>query len=131
MGEGTADIFVEDMEDIGDLGRKLADFEILVEEQGADAGTGEEVVDVVVEFGQFDDLVLVFGVDRVQFLVGRLQFLVGALQLLVAGQQFLVGGLQFLVGGLQLLDGRLQVFPGELQFLLEVLDSLLASSPRL
>ncbi len=82
----------------------------LIQEDHAHLGAAQQIIHVVGHFSQFDDFLLVLGVDRVQFLVDRVQLLVGALQLFVRGHELLVGGLQLLVAGLHLFDGGLQIF---------------------
>ena len=108
VAERPADVVRDDAEDLGDPRRELADAQLAVEEQRADVGALEQVLDVVVELLQLGVLLLVLGVDGVELLVDRVQLLVRALQLLVRRDQLLVGRLHLLVGGLELLDRRLQ-----------------------
>ena len=110
----------QQVEHFGDFRREFADREVAIEEHRVDCGACQEAVHVGVQFGQFGDLLLVLGVDGVQFLVHRVEFLIGALQFLVGSNQFLVGGLKFFVAGLQLLDRRLQVLLGVAELGLQV-----------
>ncbi len=111
----------QQVEHVGDLRRELADRQLAIEEYRMHFGACQQAVHVGVQLGQLGDLLLVLGVDGIQFLVHRVKLLVGALQLLVRCHQLLVGRLQLLVAGLQLLDRRLQVFLGVAELDLQAL----------
>ena len=87
---------------------KPADLSGFVQKDGGDLGRTDQVVKVAGGGVEFEDLLLVFRVDAIEFFIDRVQFFVGALQLLVGGQQLLVGALQFLIAGFQLLNRALQ-----------------------
>ena len=112
LRERPADVLRQDLEDLGDARRELADAQLAIEEHRRDVGAVQQVLDVVVELLQLGVLLLVLRVDGVELLVDRVQLLVRALQLLVRGDQLLVGRLQLLVGRLELLDRGLQVLLG-------------------
>ncbi len=113
----------------GDRRRVALDPELLVEEQGGDAGAGQEVHHVVVGAFQLVDLLLEADVDGVELLVEGLELLLGGLHLLVGGLELfvgrhdlLVGGLELVVGALQLVDGALELLAGDLQLVRQLTD---------
>ena len=89
----------------GDRRGVALDPEVLVEEEGGDAGTGKEVHDIVIGAFQFVDLLLEADIDRVELLVEGLKLLLGGLHLLVCGLELFVGRHDLLVGGLELVVG--------------------------
>jgi hypothetical protein len=103
MIEGVSHIAVDEFEGRDRLGGEFADHQVLVEKDGAQFGAQQQFV----QLGQFDDLALVLGVDRIEFLVDRLQLFIGGLQLLHRGLQVLAGELQLLLQILNALSGLL------------------------
>ncbi len=96
-----------------------------IQEQRADVGAVEQVLDVVVQGRQLGVLLLILRVDGVELLVDGMELLVRALQLLVRGDELLVGRLQLFVGALELLDRGLEVFLGVGQLVLQHLHAVL------
>ncbi|GJE69431.1 hypothetical protein CHKEEEPN_0959 [Methylorubrum podarium] len=115
VGEGTAGIRFDEVEQLRRGRREAHDAQVVVEEDGGDLRAFEEVLEVAVDAAEFlhpqPELAVDGGqllVDRLQLLLRSLQLLVGRLQLLVQRLVLLVRGLQLLVGALRLLGDGLQ-----------------------
>ena len=125
MAHRPPHVRLDQVDQLGDGGGEASDAHLLVHKDGAHAGAGQEVVHVVVGLGEFEDLLLQLGVDRVQLLVERLQLFLGGLQLLVGGLQFFVHRLHLLVYGFELFGGRFHLLEGGLEIFLLGLQFLL------
>src|SRR6185503_12204225 len=75
----SSDVMGQKIERLGELRGKPPDPELAIEEDGSDLGAGEQIVHVVRQLGELSDLLLVFGVDRVELLIDALELFVGAL----------------------------------------------------
>ena len=75
--DGPAHILGDQVEQLGGGRSEPLDAQLPVQEQGADLGAGQQVVDVVVDLGEFVDLVVEFGVHRHQLFIGGLELLLG------------------------------------------------------
>ena len=87
--------------------REAHELQSAVDEQHADLGGGDEVLQIVVDARHLVDLGLQLLIDGRQLLVDRLQLLLAGLELLGSRAQLLVDRLQLLVRRLQLLVLRL------------------------
>ena len=118
VSHGAADIAEDEVDDAAGRRREPHDAQLVVDENGADAGAGQQVVHVVVDLREAEYFGLEFGVDRAELLVDRLQFLLGGLEFLVGRLQLLVDRLHLLVGRLEFLGGALKLFVGAAQVFL-------------
>ena len=112
MRQGAAHVAEDEVDDAAGGRGEAHDAQLVIDENGADVGAGQQVVHVIVGPREAEDFGLEFGVDRIEFLVERLQLLLGGLEFFVGRLQFFVDGLHFLVGGLEFLAGALQLFVG-------------------
>jgi len=85
MADGPPHVAQDQVDDPGSGGGEAQDAQLKVDENGADAGAGQQVVHVVVGPRQVVHFCVQFGVDRGQFLVDRLQFFLGGLEFFVGG----------------------------------------------
>jgi hypothetical protein len=104
IGDRPADVGVGDVEELGDPWREHADPQLGVEEQGADIGGDDDVLEVAVRCADRVELALQLRIDGLQLLVHRLQLLLRGLELLGGRAVLLVDRLQLLVGDAQVLD---------------------------
>lgn len=84
---------------------EFTDIEFAVDKKDADHGRRQEVSKVVVHHRELIELLLVFGINRIEFFIDGLQFFIGALQFLIGCQKLFIGRLQFFVYGLKFTDG--------------------------
>ena len=75
-----------------------------IQEDRADIGGGQEVLEIGIDPAELVDLILQLLVDRVQLLVDRLQLFLAGLQFFGGRMQLFVDRLQLLIRGLQLFD---------------------------
>ena len=127
VGEGPADVALDQAEELPARGGEALDAELLVEEDGGDVRAGEDVAEVAVGGVELRDAVAQLAregrellVDRLHLLPARGELLVGRLHLLVHREELFVGRLELLVRRLPIVDGRLQVDPGPRELVLEL-----------
>src|SRR5690606_31595407 len=72
-GDRAPHVSCEQVKELGDGGRELADAEVLIEEYRPDVGRSEQVVHVVGELGELRNLVLELCIDGVELLVDGLK----------------------------------------------------------
>ena len=110
VADRTPDVRLAKVDDPGYRRGETAHAQVEVKKQRGDFRAFQQVVDIVVGFGQLVDLLLVFGVDGHQFLIGGLKLFARGLQLFIGALQFLVDRLQLFIGGFVLLIRGFQLF---------------------
>ena len=137
IGKGAPDIAGEQLEEFIGAGSVATDAEFVVEKDGDDLGTVEQVAHIVVHPRQLIQFRLLLGIHRLQLFVERLhlfprggQLFVGRLQFFVGRLQLLISGSELFLRGLHLLAGRLQLFAHFLELLLHFGKSSAAGAFR-
>ena len=112
IGQRAPGIERQQVEDVPDARGRELHAQQSIQEDRADLGRVDQVLEVVVRDRQLLDLDLQLLVDGRELLVDRLQLLLARLELLGGRPELLVGRLQFLVRRLRLLDLRLVLLDG-------------------